>query len=139
MATAYYPQTDGLTERTNQTIETSLRAYCSYQQGDWVDYLPLGEFSFNNLDNSSTKLSPFFANYAYHNFGPKIAERSYVPAAADFTSRLGTIHAELFAELFHAQEQQAKYHDKNALPAPEFKPDQLVWLLRRNIKTTRPL
>lgn len=139
MATAYHPQTDGLTERTNQTIETYLHAYCSYQQDDWVDYLPLGEFAFNNLENSSTKHSPFFTNYAFHpTFEPRITERSSIPAAADLASCLDIIHAELCAELLHAQEQQAKYHDKNASPPPEFKPDQLVWLIRRNIKTTRP-
>jgi hypothetical protein len=86
-STAYHPQTDGLTERTNQTLETYLRAYCSYQQDDWVDYLPLAEFAFNNLENSSTHQTPFFANYAFHpSFEPQITERSTVPAAADLAA-----------------------------------------------------
>ena len=38
----------------------------------------------------------------------------------------------------HAQQLQAQYYDKKRLPAPELKPDQLVWLLHRHIKTTRP-
>ncbi|KAJ3527189.1 hypothetical protein NMY22_g9879 [Coprinellus aureogranulatus] len=81
-STAYHPRTDGLTERTNQTLETYLRAYCSYQQDDWVDYLPLAEFIFNDAENSSTKTTPFFANYAYHpTFSPQIADISTVPAA----------------------------------------------------------
>lgn len=58
-STAYHPQTDGLTEYTNQTLKTYLRAYCSYQQDDWNDFLPLAEFSFNSLENASTKLTPF--------------------------------------------------------------------------------
>jgi transposase InsO family protein len=65
-STAYHVQTDGLTEHTNQTLETYLHAYVSYQQDDWVDYLPLAEFAFNNLKNSSTKSSPFFANLGFH-------------------------------------------------------------------------
>jgi hypothetical protein len=138
-STAYHPQTDGLTERTNQTLETYLRAYCSYQQDDWVDYLPLAEFAFNNLENSSTHQTPFFANYAYHpTFEPQITERSTVPAATDLAARLDMIHEELRAELQSAQDTQAKYYNRKASVAPEFKPDQLVWLLRRNIKTTRP-
>jgi len=138
-STAYHPQTDGLTERTNQTLETYLRAYCSYQQDDWVDYLPLAEFAFNNLENSSTHQTPFFANYAYHpTFEPQITKRSTVPAAADLAARIDAIHAELQAELQFAQDTQAKYYNKKALPAPEFQPGQLVWLLCRNIKTTRP-
>jgi hypothetical protein len=123
MVTAYHPQTDGLTEHTNQTIETYLHAYCSYQQDDWVDYLPLGKFAFNNLDNS-TKQSPFFTNYAFHpTFEPKITECSSVPATADLASCLKIIHVELWVELPHAQQQQAKYHNRTALSPPEFQPD----------------
>jgi len=138
-STAYHPQTDGLTKHTNQTLETYLRAYCSYQQDDWVDYLPLAEFAFNNLVNSSTQQTPFFANLGFHpTFEPRITERSSVPAAANLAERLDIIHAELRAELAQAQETQAKYHDAHAQPAPDFQEGNFVWLLRRNIKTTRP-
>lgn len=138
-STAYHPQTDGLTERTNQTLETYLRAYCSYQQDDWVDYLPVAEFAFNNAENSSTKQTPFFANFAFHpTFEPRLTERSTVPAAHDLASRLEQIHAELRAELKHAQDVQSRYYNERVQDAPDYKPDQLVWLLRRNIKTTRP-
>jgi transposase InsO family protein len=86
-STAYHPCTDGLTEQTNQTLETYLRAYCSYQQDDWVDYLLLAEFVFNNTENSSTKSTPFFTNYAYHpTFSPQVANISTVPAAEDLAS-----------------------------------------------------
>jgi hypothetical protein len=138
-STAYHPQTDGLTERTNQTLETYLRAYVSYQQDDWVDYLPLAEFSFNSLENSSTKVAPFYANLGFHpTFEPQITERSTVPAAENLARSLEQIHTELRAELEFAQSMQAHYYDKHRLPAPEYQRDQLVWLLRRNIKTTRP-
>jgi transposase InsO family protein len=138
-STAYHPQTNGLTERTNQTLETYLCAYCSYQQDDWVDYLPLTEFAFNNLENSSTRQTPFFANYAFHpTFEPQITERSTIPAATDLAACLDAIHAELHAKLQFAQDVQTKYYNKKVLPAPKFRPGQLVWLLRRNIKTTRP-
>ena len=32
----------------------------------------------------------------------------------------------------------SKYYNQHHLPAPEFSPGDKVWLLRRNIKTTRP-
>jgi hypothetical protein len=138
-STAYHPQTDGLTERTNQTLETYLRAYVSYQQDDWVDYLPLAEFSFNSLENSSTKVAPFYANLGFHpTFEPQITERSTVPAAENLAHSLEQIHTELRAELEFAQSMQAQYYNKHRLPAPEYQCDQLVWLLRRNIKTTCP-
>ena len=64
-STAYHPRTDGLTEGTNQTLGTYIRTYCSYQQDDWVDYLPLSEFVFNSAENASTKQTLFFANVGY--------------------------------------------------------------------------
>jgi hypothetical protein len=104
-----------------------------------VDYLPLAEFAFNNLENSSLKQTPFFANYGFHpTFEPQVTERSTVPAAADLAGRLEQIHTELRAELEHAQASQSRYYDEKHIPAPDLQRDQLVWLLRRNIKTTRP-
>ena len=40
-STAYHPQSDGQTERVNQTLEQYLRIYCDYQQDDWHQLLPL--------------------------------------------------------------------------------------------------
>jgi hypothetical protein len=138
-STAYHPQTDGLTERTNQTLETYLRTFCSYQQDDWVDYLALAEFSFNNSLNSSTRQTPFFANLGYHpTFDINITERTTNPSATDLISRLDIIQSELRAELSHSNDFMAKYYDQHHLPQPPFKIGDYVWLLRRNIKTTRP-
>jgi transposase InsO family protein len=34
LSTAFHPQTDGASERTNQTLEQYIRAYCGYLQDD---------------------------------------------------------------------------------------------------------
>jgi transposase InsO family protein len=44
LSTAYHPQSDGQTERTNQTLEQYLRIYGDYQRDHWVELLPYVEF-----------------------------------------------------------------------------------------------
>ncbi|WVZ89106.1 hypothetical protein U9M48_035559 [Paspalum notatum var. saurae] len=62
-STAYHPQTDGQTERTNQILEDMLRA-CAIQDGtSWDKSLPYAEFSYNNCYQASLKKSPFEALY----------------------------------------------------------------------------
>jgi len=48
LSTAFHPQTDGQTERTNSTLEQYLRAYVNYQQDNWKELLPMAEFAYNN-------------------------------------------------------------------------------------------
>ncbi|WVZ64347.1 hypothetical protein U9M48_013880 [Paspalum notatum var. saurae] len=60
-STAYHPQTNGQTKRTNQILENMLRA-CAIQYGTSFDKsLPYAEFSYNNSYQSSLKKSPFEA------------------------------------------------------------------------------
>lgn len=58
-STAYHPQTDGQSERTNQTVELALRyALANNPELDWVAFLPTLRARLNNLPSSSTGLSP---------------------------------------------------------------------------------
>ena len=62
-SSAYYPQTDGQTERTNQILEDMLRA-CALQYGtSWDKSLPYAEFSYNNSYQASIEMSHFQALY----------------------------------------------------------------------------
>jgi hypothetical protein len=62
-SSAYHPQTDGQTERTNQVLEDMLRA-CALQHGSsWDKSLPYAEFSYNNSYQASLKMSPFETRY----------------------------------------------------------------------------
>jgi len=62
MSTAYHPETDRQTERTNQGLEGYLRNFVNYDQNDWYQMLPLAEYASNNSKASAHKLTPFFAN-----------------------------------------------------------------------------
>jgi transposase InsO family protein len=56
---AYYPQTDGQTERVNRILEDMLRA-CALQYGrSWDKSLSYAEFSYNNSYQESLKIASF--------------------------------------------------------------------------------
>ena len=59
ISTAYHPQTDGQSERTNQFLETYLRFYCEEKQDDWHKWLPFTEFTHNQWPNATTQKTPF--------------------------------------------------------------------------------
>src|SRR6187551_1969632 len=62
-SSAYHPQTDGQTERTNQILEDMLRA-CALQYGvSWDKSLSYAEFSYNNSYQKSLQMAPFEALY----------------------------------------------------------------------------
>lgn len=65
LSTSFHSQTDGQTERTNQTIEQYLRCYLNYQQDNWVSLLPMTQFAFNN-SAVVIGVSPFYTNYGKH-------------------------------------------------------------------------
>jgi hypothetical protein len=60
---AYHPQTDGQTKRTNQILEDMLRACALKHGGSWDNSLSYPEFSYNNNYQASLKMSPFEALY----------------------------------------------------------------------------
>ena len=61
MTTAFHPQADGQSEKTNATVKIALRCLLhgnedSYSK--WPDYLPILELEYNNLPNASTNEAP---------------------------------------------------------------------------------
>ncbi|GAA5958537.1 hypothetical protein JCM8115_002497 [Rhodotorula mucilaginosa] len=139
-STAFHPQTNGLVERVNQTLEAYLRSYISYRQDDWCDLLPLAEFSFNNSLSASRDTTPFYANLGFHpRHTLSVVDSTIVPAAESHIDALRREQDELKAQLAFAKDKMREYYDRFRAPTPSsFKVGALVWLLRKNIATTRP-
>jgi hypothetical protein len=43
-----------------------LRAYVNYLQDDWLHWLPLAKFAYNNSDHASTGVTQFFTEKGFH-------------------------------------------------------------------------
>lgn len=137
-STAFHPETDGQVERTNATLEDYLQHFVSDRQDDWVSWLPLAEFSYNNSPSASTSHSPFFACYGFHPRFNALNSSSAVPRADEWLKNLHSIQEDLVSTLDFAKQQQARFHNRKRRPADSYAPGDLVWLSRRNLKTSRP-
>lgn len=139
-STAYHPQTDGQTERSNQELEQYIRLFVNERQDDWDELLPLAEFSYNNHIHSSTQQTPFMVDSGRHprmGFEPQ-QPRSHVESVNEFADRMAKGLEEAKAALTKAKEEYTLYYNRRRTPAPEYKPGDMVYLDGSDIKTTRP-
>lgn len=141
MSTAFHPETDGQTERLNAVMEQYLRGYVSYQQNDWVKWLPMAEFSANNQVSASTKATPFFANFGFHpRFTVTIKPTDKTPPsldAKDFAGKMLELHEYLRTNIRTAQDQQEQATNAKRTPAPVYNIGDMVFVSAKNIRTTR--
>ena len=133
MSTAFHPQTDGQTERLNRTLEEMLRAYVTYKQDQWDEYLPAAEFAYNNSKKASTGFTPFELDCGQHPNTPiTMTQPSHVPAANDFIDHWNAMMKIAKDSLMEAQDRQTKYANQHRRHQ-EFKEGDQVLLSMRNI------
>jgi Chromo (CHRromatin Organisation MOdifier) domain len=116
LSTAFHPQTDGQTERTNRTLEDMLRAFVNYKQDDWDRLLPTAEFACNNVPNASTGMSPFKVNYGRDPLNPYALIKGVpenVPAPAEFLLKLKNAEKIATDALVLAKANQEKYANQS--------------------------
>jgi len=139
MSTAYHPQTDGQTERTNQVLEGYLRSFVNYDQDDWYQLLPLAEHAYNNSATSAHGMSPFFANYGFHPQTEWIKEReARNPGATAYAHWMKEIHEMAKTALERTREMMGRYYNRKANKQPDFKVGDKVMLNAKNIGSKRP-
>jgi hypothetical protein len=88
ISTAYHPQTDGASERTNQTLEQYLRIFCGTQQDNWHKWLPLAQYTKNSWPSATTKKTPFdlLIGYTLHIHQP--TRKTNVPSLKERLSHI---------------------------------------------------
>jgi hypothetical protein len=140
LSTAFHPQTDGQTERLNQTLEQYLRSYVNHQQDNWVQILPMAQFAYNSAMTEATKVSPFFANYGYQPeaYRQPRPDEARAEQAIIVVEQLKSFHEQLATDIQFLNERSAAYANKKRSMEPAFKEGDKVYLLRKHIKTKRP-
>ncbi len=120
-------------------MKAYLRAFVNFEQNDWVRFLPMAEFAYNNAENASTSHMPFELNCGYY---PRTSYKGDVDPCSQSKSadKLVTELRELMAVCKenpqYAQELQKQYHNKHAKPR-SYSPGEKVLFNSKYIKTKR--
>ena len=100
LSTIYYPQMDGQTERTNQTLETYLRYYINYSQGNQIQLLLIAQLALNNIKTTVIGFSVFYVNYdRYPNLFNILRKSLQAVAALKDVKQLKQIYEEILRNI----------------------------------------
>jgi hypothetical protein len=122
MSTAFQPETDGQTERVNQTIEAFLRAFVNLEMRDWVELLPMAEFASNNSRTTATGHLPFYANYGFHPNSGVTQPRTdtLLVSSKAYGHWMMAIHEDCPETLEKSREVMKRYADRDHTEAPKY-------------------
>ena len=137
LSTAIHSQTDGQTERRNSTMEAHLWAFVNFKQNNWARLLPMAEFAYNNVKNTSTGHTSFKLNCGYHprmSYKDNVDSRSKLKSADKLAAELKKLIVVCRKNFHHAQELQKQAYNKG-VKSRNYSPGDKVWLNSKYIKT----
>lgn len=111
LSTAAHPQTDGQTERVNQTIEQIIRNFISSSQDNWNSLLTPVEIAINSSISSSTNYSPYFIDTG-RNFQFPLTSSNTSPTTDKHLEYLKTNIAKARLHLVSAQQRMIEQTNK---------------------------
>ena len=138
MSTAYHPQTDGASERTNKTLNQAIRYHVDNNQKGWLSKLPRIRFAIMNTVNSSTGFSPFHLKTGRSpRVIPPLTPASTTPTTAEVDARQIISRLELDVKeaqdnLLAAKIRQAYHANEHRAPEVTYKEGDLVMLSTEN-------
>jgi hypothetical protein len=137
MSTSRHPETDGLTERVNNTFQELLRCLCCYDGSDWTTLLPQVEFAYNASRALGIEHTPFEANFGFSPEDPhdmQFSMRPSIPVSQDATERLRLlqeVHTMVRSVLqLHKEEMQAGTEQSTT---PQFSKGDKVSIVTANL------
>src|SRR6266850_2392390 len=129
ISTAYHPQTDGQSERMNQSLEQYLRLLCTQDQEQWSQWLPLAQYTRNSWPSSTTKKSPFELLMGYVLQAHQPSRKPTLPTIKDQLDKITELRSAAQEAMHRDQDRIIK--DRRHKP---YKVDNQVWLEGTNLK-----
>ena len=123
----------------NQVIEQYLRRYVNYCQMNWVALLSVAQIVYNTSVNQITGIMSFFANHEYNtNLFQESREATVLTEQVNITAtEMQVLHKKLKQDIKFLLHRSAFYHNKHHAEASMLKKRNKVYLLWKNIETTR--
>jgi hypothetical protein len=139
MSTAYHPQTDRSSKRTNKTINQALRFFMDRHQSSWINALPCIRFNLMSTINASTRYSHFHLHLGHTpQLLPPLTSQTVDTVRQDFpTDIMNTLEAIISLKtdvadahdaLLTAKISQASSADIHRGDEPTFEVNDLIYL-----------
>ena len=114
MSSSYHPQSDGQTERLNQTLETFLRCFVNACPTKWSSWIALAEFWYNASPHSALGCSPIEALYGYppRHFGISVLEDVAIPELSSWLQDHQVMSDLIRQHLARAKQRMKRQADK---------------------------
>lgn len=117
--TAYHPQSNGIVERSHQTIMSHLKCYVDEDQRNWDVWLPYAMLMYRNTPHTTTKYSPFYmmhgremrlpTDWIHEELQPDLSEDDFVN---EIKRRLQIAHKKANDNIEARKEASKTYFDK---------------------------
>ena len=134
ISTAYHPQTDGQSERTNQWVEQYLRIFGNFHRNDWSHWLPLAQYTHNSWPNATTKKTPFELIMGHT---PHVHQPTCISTSPSVNDRLRQI-MEFRQQAKNAIKQAQELITRLPSKFTPYKVGDKVWLDTRHLNTSHP-
>ena len=138
-STAYHPQTDGSSERSNRTAIQALRNYVNQRQTDWADHLIHVETAMNNSVNVTTELTPTELLYGspirlFPALDKAEVDEARLPGVTSYVDRIAQSISIAKDNHLVAKTNQTRKANRSWRPDPDYKAGDMVMLDSRNIR-----
>lgn len=137
--TPLHPQSDGMVERYNRTLESMMAKFTSENQRDWDTHLPLLMMSYRTAVHETTGCTPSMLMLGREAalpvdllIGQPQQDSERITSHSDYveklSQRIDTVHEFARKHLKHETERQKRYYDHRGVRQNRFKRGDAVWL-----------